>query len=50
MPREQVTITKDRYEELLKFERLLAALEQAGVDNWEGYGEATQTLEDEDLD
>jgi hypothetical protein len=50
MPREQVTITKERYEELLKFERVLAALEQAGVDNWEGYGEATQTLEDEDLD
>ena len=32
-----ISITKERYEELLQAEEDLQALEDAGVDNWEGY-------------
>jgi len=32
-----ITITKEEYEELHRRERKLIALENAGVDNWEGY-------------
>jgi hypothetical protein len=35
-----LTITKARYGELLLAERTLNALETAGVDNWEWYGDA----------
>lgn len=31
-----IIILKERYEELLETERWLAALENAGVDNWTG--------------
>lgn len=31
-----VTITKKRFDELLKKEEWLSYLEEAGVDNWEG--------------
>lgn len=34
---ENVTITKERYEELLNSEKFLICLEDAGVDNWSGY-------------
>ena len=34
---EQVTISKERYDELLESEKNLQALEAGGVDNWEGY-------------
>lgn len=37
---EKVTINRSEYEMLLRDGRKLAALEQAGVDNWEWYGEA----------
>lgn len=33
----QVTIDKERYDELMDLELLCLALEQAGVDNWSGY-------------
>lgn len=33
---ETVTISKERYQELLKDESWLAALEAAGLDNWGG--------------
>lgn len=36
----EVTISAERYVELLGDSRFLAALEAAGVDNWEGYNEA----------
>lgn len=37
-PEEQmVTISKKEYEDLLKTQRFMRALEAAGVDNWEGY-------------
>jgi hypothetical protein len=44
---EMIEIGKSRYEELLKTEKKMFALEAAGVDNWEGYGEAMSQLEDE---
>jgi len=37
---EMMTITKERYEELWNAETMLNALEEAGVDNWEGHCEA----------
>lgn len=35
-----VTITEKEYNELIEARRFLTALENAGVDNWEGYDEA----------
>jgi len=32
-----ISITKQRYEELLQAEKELQTLEDAGVNNWEGY-------------
>ena len=37
---ETVTILKSEYESLLRDAKLLMALENGGVDNWEWYGEA----------
>lgn len=39
-PRFQVAITPERLNELKHAEVTLAALEAAGVDNWEGYDDA----------
>lgn len=35
-----ITITKEEYDELVESRLILYALEAAGVDNWEGYGDA----------
>lgn len=35
-----ITITQEEYDMLLDSQVKLSALEYAGVDNWEGYGEA----------
>jgi hypothetical protein len=49
--RKMVTIQRTTYEDLLRRSRELAALEAFGVDNWAGYGDAMQSLhEDEDDD
>ena len=48
MIEETVTIPKARYEVLLFRERVLEALDAAGVDNWEGYSDAMATLDEED--
>lgn len=45
MDPQTVTIGKAVYEQLLKDSEMLAALEAAGVDNWEGYGEAVRSLD-----
>lgn len=37
---EHVTITKSKYESLLRDSSMLGFLEQYGVDNWQGYDEA----------
>lgn len=42
------TLDQAEYQKLKNDSRELAALEAAGVDNWDGYGEALRSLEDED--
>ena len=44
MTDETITIRKIDYEELLSDQRLLRALEAAGVDNWQGFDEAVKML------
>jgi hypothetical protein len=46
MEQTMVTITKERHLELLARERKLIALEGAGVDNWEGWDDAMEILEE----
>lgn len=41
-----ITITKEEYEELLDDSQLLDALREAGVDNWDGYDEAMEMLDE----
>jgi len=41
-----VTITTEEYESLLADYRVLVALQNAGVDNWEGYDFAMGELDD----
>ena len=43
-----VTITQKEYDALSKAARELDALEEFGVDNWGGYGDAMTSLEDEE--
>lgn len=43
-----ITITVGEYEVLLEASENLAALEAAGVDNWEGYGDAMASFYDDD--
>jgi len=41
-----IAIPRERYESLIKSEATLNALENAGVDNWSGYGFAMELLEE----
>jgi hypothetical protein len=41
----EVTITQEEYDALLRDSRFLQALENAGVDNWEGYEFAFEGVE-----
>ncbi|EPP7234010.1 hypothetical protein ACTOJ1_000926 [Shigella flexneri] len=43
--KKKITLSEERYFELLNKESKLTALENAGVDNWSGYSEA---MEDHD--
>lgn len=43
-----VSISLKEYTELLEGARWLAALEAAGVDNWEGISEAHDIMQEED--
>ena len=45
-PGETVTIPQKEYQELLDADAVLVALETAGVENWEGYSIAMETLDD----
>lgn len=48
-PEENISITMSEYNSLLRSRAMLIALENAGVDNWEGYSIAMEELsEDED--
>jgi len=44
---EFVTITREEYQALLKDQIFLQCLQNAGVDNWEGYSDAIQLMEEE---
>jgi len=46
--KETVTISKKEYDQLIKDSEFLDALRAAGVDNWEGYSFACESLEKED--
>jgi len=39
-------VTVEEYEELKSDQRLLAALYASGVDNWEGFDDAVNSLEE----
>jgi hypothetical protein len=41
-----VTISEIEYKQLIESQKLLQALQDAGVDNWEGYGFACESLSD----
>lgn len=45
-----VSMSRKEYERLKRRDDFLAALEGAGVDNWEGYSYACEIFEDEDAD
>lgn len=45
---ELITITVKEYNQLLKDSDWLRCLEQAGVDNWEGYSFAIDLRDDEE--
>ena len=49
MGKTSVTIPIKAYENLVERSKWLAALEAAGVDNWEGYDLANQILDGEDV-
>ena len=42
----EITITKAEYDKLIQDQKFLAALEGAGVDNWDGYEYALDVLEE----
>lgn len=46
MNEKTVTITEAEYNQLLKDSGWLSCLEEAGVDNWEGYDEALRILQE----
>jgi len=43
-----ITISQKEYARLIRADNKLEALECFGVDNWGGYSDAMQSLEDED--
>jgi uncharacterized protein YlaN (UPF0358 family) len=47
MSEEMVTITKSEYQLLKADAAKLRALERAGVDNWEWYGDAMDSMDTE---
>lgn len=43
-PVEKITIKKKVYDELIEDQKLLIALQNAGVDNWEGWDDVIQGI------
>ena len=43
---ETITISKKEYESLLEDQKLLQALQGAGVDNWSGYDYAIEMMQE----
>lgn len=48
MNNETVTISKKEYESLLEDRKWCIALENAGVDNWEGYDYARELMNEDE--
>jgi hypothetical protein len=48
MSEEMVTITKKEYDNLIKDSTFLGALEEAGVDNWQGIDIAIDMINERD--
>lgn len=46
LPKEMVTVPKQEYDSLVKDSKFLEALRAAGVDNWDGYEFALDTLDE----
>ena len=46
MTPQMITITLTSYNSLVRSETTLLALEEAGVDNWEGFEDAMKSMED----
>lgn len=44
---ESVIISKKFYDELIEDQKIMIALQNAGVDNWEGYDDALATYHEE---
>ncbi len=45
---EMVTITKAEYDQLINDSEFLSCLEGAGVDNWCGYSDAQEMMEEDE--
>lgn len=45
----KIEVLESMIDRLNKRDHILTALENAGVDNWMGYGEALEEIPDEDL-
>ncbi len=48
MSKEMITITKEEYDELLEASEFLSCLEACGVDNWGGYSEAYEMMNEDE--
>lgn len=46
-PEPEITLSKHDYDELIRDQKILHALYAGGVDNWEWYGDALESLEEE---
>lgn len=43
---EMIEISQEEYDQLIKDQKWLRALEAAGVDSWEGYDSAREAIDD----
>jgi len=43
-----ITISEDKYNELVRDQKKIRALEAGGVDNWEGYDDSLEEFWDEE--
>jgi hypothetical protein len=46
---DMITIPKSEYDQLIRDQAFLQALQGAGVDNWDGYSYAIEMLEEDEL-
>lgn len=46
--KEMVTISKEEYEGLLERSEFLSCLNACGVDNWQGYSDAQEMMNEEE--